>query len=59
MVASFSGGPELIPHLVDSDRDNVIHIKERDTPLEISEGVFDTLVNLFPCPKTSSNFNKL
>ncbi len=50
MVASFSGGPELIPHLVDGDGDNLIYLKDRDTPLEISEGVLDTVVNLSPCP---------
>jgi hypothetical protein len=43
MVASFSGGPELIPHLVDGDGDNLIYLKDRDTPLEISEGVLDTV----------------
>ncbi len=49
-VASFSGGSELIPHLVDGDGDNLIHIKDRDTPLKIPQGVFDAVVNLSPCP---------
>ena len=50
MVARFSRGPELIPHLVDGDGDNLIYLKDRDTPLEISKGVLHTLVNLSPCP---------
>jgi len=36
--------------LVDGDGHNVIHIEDRDTPLEIPQGVLDTVVNLPPCP---------
>ena len=49
-VAPFSGGPELLPHLVDGDGDYAIHIENRDTTLEVSQGVLDTVVNLSPCP---------
>ncbi len=28
----------------------MIHIKDRDTPLEISQGVLDASVDLFACP---------
>jgi len=36
--------------LVDGNGNNVIHIKDRYTPLEVFEGMFDTIVNLSHCP---------
>ena len=52
-IPFFSGRPEIIPHLVNGNGNYVIHIKNRYTPLEILKGVFDTIVNLFPCPNIS------
>jgi hypothetical protein len=49
-VPFFPGGSKIIPHFVDGHGDNIIHIEDRNTPLEILEGVFDALVNLFSCP---------
>jgi hypothetical protein len=36
--------------LVKGNGDNIVHIKHRNTPLEIFQGVFDRLVKALPCP---------